>query len=167
MHCQLFLTRLARMSEKKEKSQKKYRDNKEKRSDVSLKLTCHGIANRWNNGEDLGEEESVIFDALDVVPKNDRKKHRDPKGKRSSWNHGIGTHHGIVKCWKTNGYGFITWNGEDEWKPQDIFFHMYNVKNNVSDKGSRLSNSPGRKCTFNLGLNPKSRKIEAKNVFIY
>lgn len=145
---------------------------------MSLKPTCHGIVKRWNNngngfiswnGEDEGEEESMIFDALNVGSKNHRKKHRDLKGKRSSCNHGIGTHHGIVKCWKTNGYGFITWNGEDEEeeKPQDIFFHMYNVKNNISNNGSRLSNSPGRKCTFNLGLNPKTKKMEAKNVFIY
>jgi len=104
---------------------------------------------------------------MSAIKKNNRKIYKDHK-KRSEASIRP-TYHGIVRVWNNSGYGFITWDGEDEEEeePQDIFFHMSNVTNNISNKGSWLSNSPGRKCTFNLGLNRKSRKMEAKNVSIY
>ena len=100
--------------------------------------------------------------------KNNRKKYQKHQNKKSEASLGP-TYHGTVKSWKNDGYGFIIWNGEEEVgeEPQDLFFHISEVKNDTSNKGSWLSNSPGKKCTFNLGLSSKSKKIEAKNVSIY
>ena len=105
---------------------------------------------------------------MSEIKKNNRKKYKDHKEKRSEASLRP-TYYGIVKVWNNSGYGFITWNGEDEEEkePQDIFFHICNVTNNILNKGSWLSNSQGRKCTFNLGLDSKSRKMQAQNVSIY
>ena len=111
---------------------------------------------------------SILLQAMFGQKKDNRKKYREHKKKKSEASLGT-TYHGIVKSWKSDGYGFIIWNGEEdvEDEPQDLFFHISEVKNNISNKGSWLSNSPGRKCTFHLGLSSKSRKMEAKNVNIY
>ena len=99
--------------------------------------------------------------------RNNRKKYH--KNKKSDAN-SKPTYHGTVKSWNSNGYGFISWydeEKEDEGDPQDIFFHISYVINKVTNKGSWLSNSPGRKCTFNLDLSPKTRKMQATNVSIW
>ena len=116
-------------------------------------------------------DDMVTF--LNKEKKGKREKNRGDKEKKLDKSLKP-IYHGIVKNWKDNGYGFITWNGENEEEdvPQDIFFHISQVTNYTGKKGSWLSNSPGRKCTFNLGFSESwtgkiKRKLEAKNVFIH
>ena len=106
--------------------------------------------------------------AIPDQKKDNRRKYKSHEQKKKDAN-SKPEYYGTVKRWNDNGYGFILWNGEDEEEddPQDVFFHMSEVTNKVSNKGSWLSDSPGRKCTFSLGLNPKSRKMQAMNVCIW